>query len=410
MRMMKGNRALWSLGATAIGVCILTGIASADVNDVSTERSGSIIVFPKVVWDGTRDTVVKINNISNQLVQAHCFYVNAAPANPGPPSVTNPPQCNETDFDLILTRQQPTHWVVSEGRFTSVGFGNDSSGISPGLVPPVPFGFIGELKCIQVNPDDGSPLRGNALKGEANLVRLDGDVAAYNAIALHGNTDMSVQDGASIDDLVLDLTGPNPNFPANPAIPGSQPGTPGNNGMYSACPDTLIVDHISVGAQDLVLAGSTLQPGIGDCDDTGGCPVTSELTVVTCNEDFDTQTFKPVTLGFNVWNEFEQRLSGSFTLGCFAELPLEAISPDFTQRLLGTFSAHARFTPNPGNGGVLGILEEVRHLDQASPASGQAGAAVAANLHFEGNRFDAATDGVGTPVQGATDHIIIPAP
>ena len=85
MRMMKGNRALWSLGATAIGVCILTGIASADVNDVSTERSGSIIVFPKVVWDGTRDTVVKINNISNQLVQAHCFYVNAAPANPGPP-------------------------------------------------------------------------------------------------------------------------------------------------------------------------------------------------------------------------------------------------------------------------------------------------------------------------------------
>ena len=47
--------------------------------DTTTEQSSSILIFPKVVFDGSRDTVIQISNTSNSMVHAHCFYVNAAP-------------------------------------------------------------------------------------------------------------------------------------------------------------------------------------------------------------------------------------------------------------------------------------------------------------------------------------------
>ena len=102
MRMTKRNRGLWALSAAAVGVPSLAQMASAGPTDVSTERLGSIIVFPKVVWDGVRDTIIQITNTSNNQAFAHCFYINA-----GAPGLWN-----ETDFDIFLTKQQPTHWVV----------------------------------------------------------------------------------------------------------------------------------------------------------------------------------------------------------------------------------------------------------------------------------------------------------
>mgnify|MGYP001075677390 CR=1 FL=1 len=81
-----------------------------------------------------------------------------------PPSETgpqNPPLWIETDFDIWLTKQQPTHWVVSQGRlvnaadqpcsnnagvpngqsggiFPSGGFFDcNDAGLDPGRVPPV---------------------------------------------------------------------------------------------------------------------------------------------------------------------------------------------------------------------------------------------------------------------------------
>lgn len=415
--MMKGSRALRALGAMAVGVLVLAGSASADINAVSTERSGSVLIYPKIVWDGERDTVIQIANTTNVLVQARCFYINAAPPNINlPPSVLNPPQCVETDFDIVLTKQQPLTWAASLGRTDLLTPG------SPGLIPPVPFGFIGELKCIQV-ADDGNPTPGNALKGDAVLRRIDGDVAKYNAIALHGNPALM---GSIDNDLLLNLTTANPNFPqfcspdssVNPGggcdvdadcgtgicITTGSPGNPG--GEFSACPDTLIVDFTAVGAQDLVLSGPN---GIGDCDDAGGCPVTSDLTLVPCSENLENQIPASVTVGFNVFDEFEIKTSGSFTVTCFAEIPLATI-PNFTLPFVQTLAGHARFTPVSGHGGLLGILEEVRHLDASSPPAGQAGATTAVNLHIEGNRFDAATGGVGNPAQGALDQIIIPAP
>jgi hypothetical protein len=155
MRMVKPVRVLWTLGLAAVVLLPLARVVFAMPQDVSIERSGSIIIFPKVVWDGTRDTIIQIANTSNNMVHARCFYVNAAPVNPlFPPGPTNPAQCNETDFDIWLTRQQPTIWVASIGRSASfsvagvrdmidrVGY---DYGFAPGLIPPVQQGFIGEL-------------------------------------------------------------------------------------------------------------------------------------------------------------------------------------------------------------------------------------------------------------------------
>jgi hypothetical protein len=425
MHMVKPVRVLWALGIAVVGLLPLTGIASANVNDVSTERGGSIIVFPKVVWDGTRDTIIQIGNLSNSMVHAHCFYVNAAPVNPSlPPSSSNPPQWNETDFDIWLTRQQPTHWVASLGRRwgnLSGLDGNNNAGLSPGLVPPVPQGFIGELKCVQVD-ESGNPLRANALKGEATLRNLAGDVSEYNAVAFQGNPDMTASDPRSADqssDLVLDLT------------TATASDTGDNSGMYSACPDTLLLNHFAELSPDMVIdqigtcervcvAGpsvGTLCTASSDCGIgglCGSCPVSTELTLVPCQEDFENQQGAAVTVQFLIINEFEQAFSTSTTVSCYMNLPLGLIGTagnnSFTYTVLGTLSAYSRITPATGNGGVIGVAEEFRGATMDSGSGFGPKTAAAFNLETEGNRFDAATNGKGDSRPGVTDHIIIPLP
>src|SRR6266404_6040662 len=118
-------------GVLALAIMITASAASADV---TTERTGSILILPKIVADGTRDTVIQITNTSNSLVHAHCFYLNGAPVNgPGTPSLWQ-----ETDFFIWLTRQQPTHWIASRGRTVNPNDppGSDGAGLDPGLVPP----------------------------------------------------------------------------------------------------------------------------------------------------------------------------------------------------------------------------------------------------------------------------------
>jgi hypothetical protein len=398
MSMTKRNRGLWVLGATALGVCMLAGVASANQTDVTTEQGGSIIIFPKVIWDGTRDTIIQIANIGNPVAQARCFYIDAGPLNPNfPPGPTNPPQWNETDFNIFLTKQQPTQWVASKGRRVSIdSFKTAGYGLDPGLIPPVRKGFTGELKCVQVDDSD-VPVRSNQLKGEATLRRADGDVSEYNAVALRGNPGAGNNDNPN--QLNLDWTQNNP------------------GGQYSACPDTLIFNHVAYDAPDLVVQQlGTCTPacfgGTNDgttCTDnsncTGGgkclqCPVTTNLTLVPCSEDIEDQLPASSTVSFTIWDEFERRFSSSVTVNCWFSADLNQIHPNaFSYSTLGTFSAHTRITPNPGAPGVLGVAEETRSDNAAGPTTMSASAAF--NLHGEGNRFDGS---------GVTDTMILPVP
>lgn len=426
MRSMKGNRGLWAVGVAAAGIFALAraGLAQPLPNNpaaVSTEQPGSIVIYPKVVWNGTQDTIIELTNTSNMMTHARCFYVNAG----------TPGQWNETDFDIWLTKEQPTHWVVSQGRksgFVSTAtFDSDGAGLSPGLIPPMPEGFAGELECVEVD-SSGAPYRGNALAGIATLQSSNGSVAGYDAVAFQGNTDLGLPAPADgVDDLILNLTPSTTNIANND-------GGANDTGYYSACPDTLLFNFIADGVNDPVVqnlgncddkvcvtsTGSVASPTTtcstnSDCSGITGatcqtsptCPVNTTLTLAPCQADFETQTPGQVTVQFQIFDEFERAYSASTTVSCWLDTDIGTINNVFNFSVLGTFSGHARITPNPGVGGVIGIALEKRRPDLAAPVTRFATAAY--NLEVEGNRFDAATDGKGNPVTGATDHIIIPA-
>src|SRR4051812_41420054 len=106
MRTIQYVRAGCLIGTLA--ACILAaGTARADG---STERPGSLLIFPKVVQAAGRETIIQITNTGNSVDNLHCFYIN------GEPGVNGHPLCAVTDFFISLTKQQPTHWDVSTGR------------------------------------------------------------------------------------------------------------------------------------------------------------------------------------------------------------------------------------------------------------------------------------------------------
>lgn len=356
----------------------LIGLSLPAYADVTTERSSSILIFPKVIATtsdpqapATVDTIIQISNTSNSMAFAHCFYVNAAPLDPSsPPGVGNPAQCQEVDFDIYLTKQQPTHWIVSTGRRVESDTPADKTcntsfkscfgaGLDPGGIPPVPDIFTGELRCIEVD-SSGAPINGNHLKGEATIVTANGDASKYNAVGVLGlNTNTNSNNG----DDTLCLGG---------GVSASCP----TGAEYNACPRTLILNHFASGASDPVL------------DELMGGPsrVTTDLTLVPCTEDFQNQIPGRGVIQFLITNEFEEVYSTSTTVTCWANFSLNKVNSVFSSSILGTRFVQTRMTPVPAvdgtQSGFVGVVEE-SHFPQASlPDFARA----AANLHGEGQR------------------------
>jgi hypothetical protein len=373
MRTVKWNAFLSCLCGFAV---VLGGVAISARADVTTEQGASVLIFPKVRADGTFDTVIQIANLSNNMVHARCFYVNATLQDTNThlpceiPSATCVPLCQETDFEIWLTKQQPTHWPVSEGRnFTPYPtFGEDSSGFAPGHVPPM-TDFVGELKCIEVDPS-GAPITRNDLKGEVTLIAVartgsdssqtvTGDVAKYNAIGIRGNPDVAPSNPLLLDD----------------------------GATYDACPAKLILNHVASGAPDLV-AEELID--FGDLSDTTTSAGYTDLTLVPCTEDFENQIPKSVTVQFLIYNEFEEVYSTSTTVSCFLETELTNIGSGqiFSYGVLGTDVAQTVITPvvqtDGSSGGLVGIAERI--TTKQLGGSGPVGAGRAAyNLHSEGS-------------------------
>lgn len=407
-----GMRCVWGLCGVLVSVLALASVTRAET---TSDVSGSVLVFPKVVWDGirvlastySRDTVVQISNTSNNLVHAHCFYVDAR-------EVNGLPLWQVTDFDIWLTRQQPVHWVVSQGRSVNPGdgFGNDGSGLDPGAIPPVPDGFQGELKCIQSDAS-GVPFGGNNLKGEAVIRDWDGDVSKHNAIAILANPDLASADPAT--ELLLD----------NSVL---------HDGEYNSCPNQLLLDHFVDGTPNPVV--QELNPLW--CSD-GDCPIRTELTLVPCSEDFENVIPSSVTVQFAIVNEVEQVFSASTTVNCWEEFRLtdvdaptgrctgngttvcitdtQCIEQDlgfcnknsvFAVGVLGTGSAFTRITPVGLDGGVLGVAEEIHYNNLTVDTTQRTEHATAAwNLQQLGNRYDETLKtNPDTPV---VDKITIPS-
>ncbi len=354
---MSGTVRHWSM-AIAILLSLCAGPSTADV---TVERGSSIIVFPKVLFDSGLvtgkppvDTIIQISNTSNSIVFAHCYYMNAIPEDPRfPPSEINPPRWQEINFNIFLTKQQPTHWVVGSGRSQApsdpvcYGDGNmvlerdcSGAGFDPGLIPLTTDPFEGELRCIEVD-SSGAPINGNHLKGEATIIseanapEIDlerTEVSKYNALGILGlNTDLN----SNNSDSVLCLGG------------GVRPGCP-NGAEYNGCPAKVFLNHFVEGAD------SPVATEFSDKSD-----VFTQLTLVPCTQDLENLVRPKVTVQFAVANEFEQLFSASTTIECWGNFFLGDVPfAIFDGSTLGTRFAQTQMTSPPEQPGFFGVAEE----------------------------------------------------
>lgn len=355
MRVQKRNPWLTGLGVVlaVIALAALSG-RRADAL-VASDQAGTIAIYPKVIADGTRDTIITLTNTSNMQAYVHCEYVQGAGICESSPldapvfctrDLPNDPE-RSTDctavpgerclvnwqsqnFDLILTRQQPTMWRVSTGRIfdlfydgeacttqlidgvlrqvcSGFFFTNVADPLNPSgnLLPPPgsPF-FRGELKCFQVDQSLSAINAGDALKGEAIIETVfpagSPRISKYNSINVQG------ENGSS--DLVLKLN----------HTPGSGMGV----GEFNACPEAVEFTHFGNGANNIIASG--LSPTA--CDATG-CPVQTEVTVIPCSQNFENELGARVPLLFEFTDEFEIFLaSASPILDCWANYDLGSLT------------------------------------------------------------------------------------
>jgi len=426
----------YQVGILAVVLAGMTaGAASAQV---TTERSASILVFPKVIANGTRDTIIQITNTSNSMVHAHCFYVNAAPADAElpPDPLLNPPLWQEIDFDIWLTKQQPTHWVVSRGRAVNPqdptcdrltdNYLCPDAGLDPGRVPPLPEDFVGELKCVEVDAS-GAPISGNHLKGEATIITLDvcgphnlcdgdgslcmtdNDCEIGDFCAPGGNTcELSFLECTTTGDCVEGLVdeakyngigiigNENNNGDSVLCLGGEASDQCQTGAEYDACPETWIVNHQAYGSQDLVLGEGSF--------------VATNLTIVPCEQNYETQDPESVTLQLLTYNEFEQVLSSSTTLTCWADLKLTDINNLFRRATLASDFAQTFIRPSGGTqSGILLVGTETHYLGLA----GREIAAVGVPDPVEGRPYPPySTASFNAHIEGARvpqDLITIPA-
>jgi len=384
--MVKWNAFLSGLCASSLALGAVVGGAHADV---TTEKGASILVFPKLQANESTDTIIQITNTGNSVTFAHCNYVDASLSDIVSglpcdfPSQSCVPAWQEVDFEIVLTKQQPTHWLLSTGRRVDPfdGYGNNGSGFDPGQVPPQ-ADFQGELKCVEVDETD-QPVTGNHLIGEATLKTIDGpnvgDVSKYNAIGILGNPDAT---GVS-NPLLLD----------------------GN--MYSACPAKLLLNHFATGASDPV----------ADLTEAASSSVSTELTLIPCSEDFENQVPTTSTVQFVIYNEFENRFSASTTVTCYLSTELTRIdsplNPNrsvFSAAVLGSDAATTVITPVAGNGAVIGVAERtvsvtVAAIDGGADAGG--GGAALATTRSARSAYNIHTDGSLIPAPDQPDQIYL---
>jgi len=185
--------------------------------------------------------------------------------------------CNEVGFLVTLTPNQPIAWHA--------GTGSDGNG---NRVAP-PFSGDGELKCVvaAISPDLSSH---NALQGRALVTDTAGPTLGYAAIAFRRLS------------------------------PGSYTGSVPLDGVtYEQCPDRL---HFQA------LASKTSNPAAD-----------SELVLVPCTQDLETQTPSSALVQLATINEFEQHFSGATSVLCFNRISFNSIAA-LRRSSVGTDTMH----------------------------------------------------------------------
>lgn len=146
----------------------LLGTSGALAGSPPAQRLPSaVLVYPLIQVDGaggTRDTRVELLNLSASPKHLQCAYINGV-------------SCNETDFFVTLTANQPMSWLASQGTRNAASFT---------AVPP--FSGTGELQCV-VLPDLPGIDHHNAIQGRALVFGADGQTVGYSAVGFERLTD-----------------------------------------------------------------------------------------------------------------------------------------------------------------------------------------------------------------------------
>jgi hypothetical protein len=325
-----------------LGLVLVTSPAQARVSE---NLPGSILIFPKVINQGAQDSVIQVTNTSNLTRHVRCFYIDGSTGPDGRP------RWQVTDFNLALTRQQPTHWLASRGRaLDPVDDSIVDAGLDAGSIPPVAPGFTGSLMCVEVD-EGGIPSGGDSIKGEATVGGLgvgSTGVSKYNGIAIPAGTTGPDNGATTANELLL------------------------NDAEYSGCPTGALLNFAGEGALDPFNA-----PILSVLSSTN-------LTFVPCSADLERLVPTRVGLFFDIRDEFEGVLSTSTTIECWGSFSLsEIVGNEITQTVLGTNYAHARITATAPIGQPIQPFVGIANVLRAD-SSGNVSTA-ATNLHFFGN-------------------------
>src|SRR4029453_4710170 len=276
-------------------------------------------------------------NASNSVTYVKCFYTDGR-------SIGGQPIWQITDFELVLTRQQPTHWAVSRGRAVfpwPLDTDVQTSGLDPGLIPPVPPGFTGSLVCVETDVE-GRPWSGNSLKGEAtigDITQLGGtnNVSKYNAIGIPAcvgpNGPCGVNGGTNDSDNVLRLDGVQ-----DAKVPGGQD-----------------LNFSAEGASDPAIDSNGNTPSV----------VSTNLTAVPCGFDFENLVPLSTRITLQIRNEFEERLSvNNLPLTCWFSETLDGpgFGPPFVTPIGGLGSTVGKAIVRPVGGSRLPPVLAVQNV------------------------------------------------
>jgi hypothetical protein len=336
--------------ACSLGVAFLVQ-AAAVAAQITTEEGASILFFPTVVADAGSDTLIQIVNGSLLPRGARCFYVGDADAK-------SAGSCRSESFLITLVAQQPTHWVVSEGRVVNLldpqcdrNSGNlrcEGAGFDPGRIPAQASGFQGHLVCVQVDAS-GAPVGGNALYGQATIFSAgSADAAKYSAVGLAG---FESNDG----DDTLCLGG----RPSERCPSGAE---------YAACPETWILGH----SPDGTVSG----------EGSAARSIRSSLAIIPCAPDLTGATAPGVEVSLTLVNELAQAASATTSITCRAEFQPSDLSDAFGRDSAGTDFAQTFIEPEPNSGGVIVSARVLRRAEAAQDIEAEA----AVDLHSSGAR------------------------
>jgi hypothetical protein len=155
----------------------------------------ALVVYPLIQASATQDTIIELLNLSDGFVSVHCFYLKAD-------------TCNELDFFLSLTPQQPVSWHASSGRTS------DNKRVAPPVLGD------NELKCV-VAASSPDPAAHNVLQGRALVSDTSGQTIGYNAIAFRRLSPGPFTGAVDLDGITYEQCPDRLHFQALSSQPGS---------------------------------------------------------------------------------------------------------------------------------------------------------------------------------------------